>query len=79
MSITKKHDKSANTISGGRYPKPPVAPHKIHCNPRVRTVIEFMTANLERRISLWRRRQAKPISPPPKQAGRQEITSLLHP
>lgn len=53
MSITKKHDKSANTISGGgRFPRALVAQPKIHRNPRVRAAVEFMNSNLERRISL---------------------------
>lgn len=63
MSITKKHDKSANTISGGRYPKALVVPHQFHRNPRVRAVIEFMNSNLERRISLAELAKVANLSP----------------
>jgi AraC-like DNA-binding protein len=53
MSITKKGGKGANTASGeSKNPEGFVGPKSTTRNPRVKTVIQFMEANLQRKISL---------------------------
>lgn len=53
MSIPKKGGKRANTASEkSKGPKGFVAPTSTTRNPRVKTVIQFMEANLQRKISL---------------------------
>lgn len=53
MSITKKSSKRANTASEkSKGLEGFVAPTSTTRNPRVKTVIQFMEANLERKISL---------------------------
>ncbi|MEK6322206.1 MAG: helix-turn-helix domain-containing protein [Acidobacteriota bacterium] len=64
MSITKKGGKRANTESEeGEYPEGLVVPESTIRNRRVQIVIDFMNANLQRRISLTELADAANLSP----------------
>jgi transcriptional regulator GlxA family with amidase domain len=64
VSITKKGSKWANTESEkGEYPEGSVVPENAIRNRRVQIVIDFMNANLQRRISLTELADAANLSP----------------
>ena len=65
MSIPKKGGKRANTASEkSKGLEGFVAPKSTTRNPRVKTVIQFMEANLERKISLDELADAANLSVP---------------